>query len=76
MRAAKITRTALILVGPALGRRGGFRDSALYDPAMPHVLRPRARIATDRIDAAEVMAPFMNSCHDVPGTEQATGGSR
>ena len=43
VRAAKITRTALILVGPALGGVRDFRDSALYDPAMPHVLRPRVR---------------------------------
>ena len=42
VREAKITRTALILVGPALGSPEGFRDSALYDPAIPHVLRPRA----------------------------------
>ncbi len=42
VRAEKITRTALILVGPALGEVDGFRDSALYDPASPHVLRPRA----------------------------------
>ncbi|CTQ48328.1 precorrin-4 C(11)-methyltransferase [Jannaschia donghaensis] len=42
VRAAKITRTALILVGPALGEVGDFKDSALYDPAMPHVLRPVA----------------------------------
>ena len=41
VRAAKITRTALILVGPALGEVEAFSDSALYDPAMPHVLRPR-----------------------------------
>lgn len=39
VRAAKITRTALILVGPALDARL-FRDSALYDAAHPHVLRP------------------------------------
>ena len=43
VRAAKITRTALILVGPALGEVRDFRDSALYDPAHPHVLRPRVR---------------------------------
>ncbi|WGH79835.1 precorrin-4 C(11)-methyltransferase [Jannaschia ovalis] len=43
VRAAKITRTALILVGPVLGEVADFRDSALYDPAMPHVLRPRAK---------------------------------
>ena len=41
VRAEKITRTALILVGPALGQVRDFRDSALYDPAIPHVLRPR-----------------------------------
>ncbi len=43
VRAAKITRTALILVGPAMGEVHDFRDSALYDAAHPHVLRPRAR---------------------------------
>ncbi len=43
VRDEKITRTALILVGPALGDPGAFADSALYDPAKPHVLRPRAR---------------------------------
>ncbi|MCC5973642.1 MAG: precorrin-4 C(11)-methyltransferase [Rubellimicrobium sp.] len=42
VREAKITRTALILVGPALADSHGFPDSALYDPARPHVLRPRA----------------------------------
>ncbi|MFV0243747.1 MAG: precorrin-4 C(11)-methyltransferase [Qingshengfaniella sp.] len=40
VRAAKITRTALILVGPVLGEVRDFTDSALYDPAHPHVLRP------------------------------------
>jgi precorrin-4/cobalt-precorrin-4 C11-methyltransferase len=40
VRAAKLTRTALILVGPALGEVSDFTDSALYDPEMPHVLRP------------------------------------
>ncbi|MEO0665434.1 MAG: SAM-dependent methyltransferase, partial [Pseudomonadota bacterium] len=39
VREAKITRTALILVGPALGDVTGFRDSALYDPAAEHILR-------------------------------------
>ena len=43
VRAEKITRTALILVGPVLGDVTGFRDSALYDPALPHVLRPHAK---------------------------------
>lgn len=41
VRTAKITRTALILLGPALARHHGFPDSALYHPAHPHVLRPR-----------------------------------
>ncbi len=40
VRAAKITRTALILVGPALGGGHGFPDSALYDATKPHLLRP------------------------------------
>lgn len=43
VREAKITRTALILVGPALGASEDFPDSALYDPAHPHVLRPKLR---------------------------------
>ncbi len=42
-RDAKITRTALILVGPALSEAQDFEDSALYDPEMPHILRPRPR---------------------------------
>ena len=40
VRKEKITRTALTLVGPVLGNIRDFKDSALYDPAMPHVLRP------------------------------------
>jgi len=43
VRAAKITRTALIMVGPALSDSHGFPDSALYDAAKPHVLRPRVK---------------------------------
>ncbi|MEL7301423.1 MAG: precorrin-4 C(11)-methyltransferase [Pseudomonadota bacterium] len=39
VRAAKITRTALILVGPALGEVTDFKDSALYDPKEEHILR-------------------------------------
>lgn len=39
VRAAKITRTALIMVGRVLDSRG-FDDSALYDPNHAHVLRP------------------------------------
>ena len=45
VRAAKITRTALILVGPVLGRTA-FRDSALYDADYEHVLRNRQTKAT------------------------------
>ena len=40
VRAAKLTRTALILVGPVLEAQY-FRDSALYDPRHAHVLRNR-----------------------------------
>jgi len=40
VRAAKITRTALILVGPALAA-ADFPDSALYDGAHAHILRPK-----------------------------------
>ncbi|WP_193141860.1 precorrin-4 C(11)-methyltransferase [Meridianimarinicoccus sp. MJW13] len=43
VRAEKITRTALIMVGPVLGEVADFKDSALYDPDVPHVLRPRVR---------------------------------
>ena len=43
VRAEKITRTALILVGPAMGEVRDFTDSALYDATQPHVLRPRLR---------------------------------
>ena len=44
VRDEKITRTALILVGPVLGEISDFTDSALYDPAIPHVLRPKATV--------------------------------
>ncbi len=40
--AAKLTRTALVLVGPALGAQD-FRDSALYDAEHVHVLRPKRK---------------------------------
>lgn len=39
VRAAKITRTALIIVGRVLGD-AAFSDSKLYDPSHAHVLRP------------------------------------
>jgi len=44
VRKAKITRTALILVGPALSEANEFVDSALYDASKPHVLRPVAGV--------------------------------
>ena len=40
VRAAKITRTALILIGPAL-EPAGAPESRLYDPTHVHLLRPR-----------------------------------
>ncbi|MEO0567552.1 MAG: precorrin-4 C(11)-methyltransferase [Pseudomonadota bacterium] len=40
VKAEKLTRTALILVGPVLGEISDFKDSALYNPDCPHVLRP------------------------------------
>jgi precorrin-4/cobalt-precorrin-4 C11-methyltransferase len=42
VREAKITRTALILVGQVLGD-ADFTDSKLYDPTHVHVLRPKRR---------------------------------
>ncbi len=44
VRAEKITRTALIFIGPALANIEDFKDSALYDPKIPHVLRPRVLV--------------------------------
>lgn len=41
VRAAKITRTALILVGRVLSQHNDFSDSKLYDPTFAHVLRPK-----------------------------------
>lgn len=46
VREAKITRTALIFVGRALAD-SDFRDSALYDAAHAHVLRPRRGAANN-----------------------------
>ena len=40
VRAAKLTRTALVFVGRALADMD-FRDSALYDAGHAHVLRPK-----------------------------------
>lgn len=42
VRASKITRTALILVGRVLAT-SDFSDSRLYDPDHVHVLRPKRR---------------------------------
>ena len=42
VKKAKLTRTALIVVGRVLGA-GGFPDSRLYAPDHTHVLRPRRR---------------------------------
>ncbi|MBB3999654.1 precorrin-4 C(11)-methyltransferase [Aureimonas pseudogalii] len=42
VREAKLTRTALVLVGRGLAAEG-FVDSKLYDAAHPHILRPNAR---------------------------------
>ena len=44
VRAAKITRTALILVGRVLARHD-FSDSRLYDPEHVHLLRPKRRVS-------------------------------
>ncbi len=43
VRVAKITRTALIFVGPALEPDEDFRDSALYHADHVHVLRPKRK---------------------------------
>ena len=47
VHAEKITRTALIFVGRGLAQTDDFRDSALYDAAHTHVLRPKAGRARD-----------------------------
>ena len=52
VRAAKITRTALILVGPVLGE-AAFRDSALYSPGHAHVLRPNATLPEGGVEPGE-----------------------
>ena len=44
VRQAKITRTALIFVGPGMAAPQDFVDSALYDASRPHLLRPVAGI--------------------------------
>jgi precorrin-4/cobalt-precorrin-4 C11-methyltransferase len=47
VREAKITRTALILVGRVLAD-AGFADSRLYDPAHRHLLRPHRQAGEGR----------------------------
>ena len=47
VKAAKITRTALILVGRVLAERS-FSDSRLYHPDHRHILRPGAKAAGKR----------------------------
>ena len=43
VRAAKLTRTALVIVGPVLTSHD-FHDSALYDAGHEHVLRNRKTV--------------------------------
>ncbi len=43
VREAKLTRTALILVGRVLSEATDFTDSKLYDPTHVHVLRPERK---------------------------------
>lgn len=47
VRSAKITRTALIFIGPALQEIETIRESALYDADYVHVLRPHKKAAPD-----------------------------
>jgi precorrin-4/cobalt-precorrin-4 C11-methyltransferase len=43
VREAKITRTALVLVGKVFAEEKAFRDSALYDAGFAHVLRNKGK---------------------------------
>ena len=52
VRAAKLTRTALVLVGPVFGATH-FRDSALYDAKHAHVLRNKKTVSASARRAAE-----------------------
>jgi len=47
VRAAKLTRSALVLVGPVFGETA-FGRSGLYDASHVHLLRPRRRPASGR----------------------------
>ena len=53
VRDRKITRTALIFVGPALQDVRDFRDSALYDKDHVHVLRATRGNLEDRTPAGD-----------------------
>ena len=46
VREAKITRTALVLVGRVFAKGTAFRDSALYDASHQHILRNRKTRST------------------------------
>ena len=59
VRSAKITRTALVLVGPVLGENA-FRNSALYDAAFEHVLRNRKTTA----QSAKMETGFADKLYD------------
>ncbi|SNY93557.1 precorrin-4/cobalt-precorrin-4 C11-methyltransferase [Cohaesibacter sp. ES.047] len=53
VREAKITRTALILVGPAIGAQN-FEDSRLYDADFSHILRIGSKGEVDKAKEQEV----------------------
>ena len=48
VRDAKITRTAIVFVGAAVGEVRDFRDSSLYDKGHVHILRPKCGNLKDR----------------------------
>ena len=48
---AKITRTALVFVGKSLKGQHDFQDSALYDAAHAHILRPVSSRASETPEA-------------------------
>jgi precorrin-4/cobalt-precorrin-4 C11-methyltransferase len=56
VKAAGITRTALIMVGRALGETG-FSESRLYAADHWHVLRPRTAASQDSASGTEPAAP-------------------
>jgi precorrin-4 methylase len=56
VKAAGITRTALILVGRVLGETA-FTESRLYAADHSHVLRPSTPASQDRASGTEPAAP-------------------